>query len=396
MTAPAPDSSEDEIDLRDIVLRLWRYRFFIVGVTLLVTSLVALHQVFVAEVVYRSQCVIVPKSEKVTGGLAAQLGALGGMLGMDRLSEGQDTVSLEMLLNSRGLRKSVAQKMKILERIGGTPAEAIEYVESSLKISADKKSSSLKLTWDDADPAFSKEALECTLETLEERVVNMQDNKRQERHAFLEKRMAEAQHELTQAEEELKGFQVSTQGINLDDQAKAIIEQLTSIKQTFLEATTELNVKRKFLSAENHEVRVLGMSLDEMNHRMSDLIQKEERGKSDADVAGNNLIERSLMEIPGLGLDYARRLRDVQMRQRVLGIIVEQFELARIELHVKEQKFVVVDPPYTLDRRVAPKRTLATAVAAMAALMMSILLVFIRDWWRALPALNAKDTGRPQ
>jgi len=79
---PSPSSSEDEIDLRDIILPLWKARMQILT-TAIIFAIFGGIIGFLTPATYTSSSTFLPQTSQVGGGLSGSLGGLASLAGIN-------------------------------------------------------------------------------------------------------------------------------------------------------------------------------------------------------------------------------------------------------------------------------------------------------------------------
>ena len=97
--------------------------------------------------------------------------------------------------------------------------------------------------------------------------------------------------------------------------------------------------------------------------------------KAGPGVAGDPLI--STTEIPRVGLEYVRAVRDVKYHETLFELLAKQYEVARID-EAKESPIIqVVDAAVPPEKRSWPPRALLTIAGAIACGLLASLWVLI-------------------
>lgn len=161
---------DDEIDLRELFLKLWNKRWTIIAFVMLCTA--ALTTVaYKMTPIYRATTVVIPaNSERSSGAVSAALGQLGGLASLAGVSVGSsdpDTQEALAVLNSRVFterfitEKNLMPKLyyklwdskkntwKVDEEAQPTLAKAYTYFNTSIRtVTQDKKTGLITLTID--------------------------------------------------------------------------------------------------------------------------------------------------------------------------------------------------------------------------------------------------------
>jgi uncharacterized protein involved in exopolysaccharide biosynthesis len=198
---PYPYEPEDEINLLDYFMVLWKHKWLIIGMVIL-AGLAAVLITLKMTNIYRSEATIIPRQEEksATPPSIAILRGLGGMAEeLAGLSSGGSLDKFEVVLKSRYLSQRIVDKYKLMPRLfdeewdsekkawlinpAPTFQDAYDTLMGMLTVSRDRKSDVMAIKFDNKDPQFAKEMADHYLielsETLrEETLKDAEENQR--------------------------------------------------------------------------------------------------------------------------------------------------------------------------------------------------------------------------
>ncbi|MBF0197948.1 MAG: hypothetical protein HQL32_09565 [Planctomycetes bacterium] len=361
---------EDEIDLVELFLILWKKKFFIGSIAFIITLLTALHQLYIAKEIFKSDCVILPVSASNSGGMLAQLGGLASFVGA---SAPKSENTIELILKSRSFARELVKEFDLTTVWKQSLQEASLKVRGKLGIDISKKSPEITISWEDEDPKFAQKVVTRVIELAQQKMAEHELSKKNTQVSFLEERVKESRKEMIAAEDNLRLFQEKFQSVEIEGQAAAIIAQIQALKTEQQSKEVQLEVSRTILNPQAKEVKLLDMTVEQLQKKVDQLI-----GESKQEIsAENNLAERSLMEIPKIGLEYARLMREVRITQKIYGLLLEQLEMSKIEAQKNVESFEVIDEALVPEKRIKPKRTLTVAIALVTSTMLAVMLVLL-------------------
>jgi|SaaInlStandDraft_1057018.scaffolds.fasta_scaffold63050_2 tyrosine-protein kinase Etk/Wzc len=364
---------EREIDLLELFFILWNRKWFILGFSGMVTVMVAIHQLYIAKEIYRSDAKIFPTSSSGSSGMLGQLGGLASFVGVE-VSRSENMT--EIILNSRSLGNRIVQKFALEQRWECTFQEAIQTAQDTLFVETSKSTPLLKIAWEDEDPHFAFQVVEGVLEIVQEMMTLHASKKQGLQINFLNDRVGEAKMQLTKAEETLRTFQEEYEGVEIQKQAEALIAQIQMLRTSQQDIEIDLEITKKMMSSGASEVRVMDMTIEELRKKIDELVGRVKKDKK-LEI-GKELDERSLMEIPKIGLMYARKMREVKVAQKIHSLLLEQLEIAKIEAQKDIESFEVIDPPLIPEKRISPKRTKAVLIGWGCSGALAVLMVLAR------------------
>jgi capsule polysaccharide export protein KpsE/RkpR len=127
---------------------------------------------------------------------------------------------------------------------------------------------------------------------------------------------------LADAEVALKQTQEKTGLILLDSQSKAMIESVTSLRASIAVQEVKVQAMRSFATTENPDLVLAEQELTTMRAQLDRL----ERGGGKRSVA-----EVPIENVPTVGLEYIRKLREVKYHEALFALLAKQYEAAKID-----------------------------------------------------------------
>ncbi len=180
--SPSSLRQDDEIDLIAIWKTLWRWKWFIGGITLLCSLIAVYITLYRLPVLYRSEVVIQPTlSANSAGSLRSTLNQLGQFISLPSISSNDKSQLIVNYLKSRTLKTWVIEKFDLLPRFYPdqwdsekktwrsekpenipTVIKAIQAkkVDEFYSVNNDEKSGLIKIFFVDRDPVFASKVLD--------------------------------------------------------------------------------------------------------------------------------------------------------------------------------------------------------------------------------------------
>jgi capsule polysaccharide export protein KpsE/RkpR len=190
------------------------------------------------------------------------------------------------------------------------------------------------------------------------------------RRIFFEREVKAANDELATAESQLKQTEESTGIIQLDSQAKVMLQAYADLRAQVAMKQVEIQSMRSFATPENPDLLRVQQELAALQTQLS----RFERGqgtRSPTDLA--------LEKVPGAGLEYVRKLREVKYRETLFELLAKQYEAARIDEARDSSVIQVLDKAITPEKRSWPKRGLLVLAVTIFALLLGILLAYLTE-----------------
>jgi tyrosine-protein kinase Etk/Wzc len=394
-----PDEyDEDEINLIDLLLVLFKRKkmiLWLVFAAILISIIVSL----ILPKMYTATARILPPQESNSGlsGLLSQTGgALGGLA--SSFIGGESSADLYVgILESRSVADVLIKKFDLKKLYEAKYLEDVyRKLDKRTAIQVSRKTQIIDVAVEDRDPQRAADMANTFVDALDRinRMVNITEGHR--KRVFLESRLQKVKEDLLSAESDLKVFQEKYKLISISDQARAVIDGAAKIKGEIIMAETELEVLKQFGTERQNEAVMLKSKIAELKKQLT----KIERGEPDKNVFGkNNMSEENhdlyipFSELPALGMQLARLMREAKIQEEVFKLITTQHELAKIEEAKDVLTIQVLDRAVPPDKKSSPKRALIVILSTVVAFFLSVFLVFFLEY---VDRLKTEDQERYQ
>jgi len=220
------------------------------------------------------------------------------------------------------------------------------------------------------DPKRAADIANAYVEELQKLTKTLAVSEAGRRRLFFEQEARKAGEELAQAELAMKQTQERTGIIQIDNQARALIESLTAVHARVAAQDAQVEAMRSYATPENPD-------LIRAQNELAAL--RTELGRMEAGLGGTSLADISVRKVPEAGLEYFRRLRDLRYAETVFELLKKQYEIARIDEARDAAIIQVLDKAEIPEKRSWPKRSLIVASAAFVALLIAVLIAFLAE-----------------
>lgn len=143
------------------------------------------------------------------------------------------------------------------------------------------------------------------------------------RLVFLEKELAQANLNLTKAEEALRSFSEKNSVIQIDTQTRGTLEYIARLRAEIDTKEVQIRVLRYQATPRNSEMIRLEMELNGLKERL----QAAECNQ----VPGSDIC-LTTSKVPTLGLEYLRLYREVKFQDGLYQLYTKMVELARVDM----------------------------------------------------------------
>ena len=376
-----PDGAGD-VDLFHLFLLVARYRRLVLGLPAAVALATALVVLLMPNVYTGTARVVVAQQQSGVTALLSQFGGAGplasGMFGLKNPAE-----LYVGMLQSRSVADALIERFQLAVLYDeDTMEETREALAYASEISS-SRDGIIVIAVQDEDAARAAAMANAYVEELERISQNLAVTEAAQRRLFFERQLVAAKNQLADSEVALKLTQEETGLIQLDGQAQVIISALAALRAQIAAKQVQLGAIQAFATARNAEFVRAQEELAGLRKQLENL----ERSRRDAGM-GDFLVSAS--KVPGVGLEYVRKLRDVKYHEALFELLAKQFELAKIDEAHDAAVIQVLDRAVATDKKSRPRRALIVLLAAAAAGFLGLLAAFTLDFFDRSPLTPAQ------
>lgn len=367
-----------EISLQMLFDAIRRHKKF-VCLFVVTTTILGAVLVFLLPNEYTAETVLLPPGQGVSASAAlasqvggAAMGALaGGSLGLK--SQGEMYVSL---LHTRTLENAVIQRFALMQRYHAHGISgARKQLESNAQITFGVKDGLIRIDVTDRDPNMASAVANGYVEEYRKFSANLAVTEAAQRRQFFQSQLEDAKNKLANAEVALKNTEQSTGVLQIDSQARALIESAANLRAQVSAKEVQLQGLRSFSTENNPAVISARQELSALRAQLAQL-----GGSSDASQTSDILIPRGKMT--EVGMLYIRRYRDVKYYEMIYDLLAKQFESAKLEEAQQGSSIQVVDVAMPPDVKSFPNRFLTLLLLPIAGFILSLVIVFCMEYFQ--------------
>jgi tyrosine-protein kinase Etk/Wzc len=364
----------DEVSLLDLLIILASRKRFIFTVSL-ICGVVALLVSVLLPVRYTATTTLMPpqqQSNSLSALLSSQAGGLGALAGMAGQGLGLKNPNdmYVAMFKSETVEDAMIQRYGLMQQYRSRYlSDARKDFEKHFTIDDTTKDNLLHISVEDKSPRRAAEMANGYVDQFRKLSQTLAITEASQRRQFFEQQMQQAKDNLANAEESLKQTEQTTGLIQLDSQARALIESAATLRAQIAAKEVQLQAMRTYATNENSEVVEIQQELDSLRVQLAKLGGSE-------DNASSLLVPKG--RVPEAGLEYVRKLRDVKYYETIFEILARQFELAKLDEAREGAVIQVVDPAITPDRKSFPHKGLITIVATAGGFLIAMVLVLLQ------------------
>jgi tyrosine-protein kinase Etk/Wzc len=303
---------------------------------------------------FTASALILPpqQNQSTLSSLMGQLGSLASLAGMGSSLKSPADMYLGVL-ESRTIADHLIEKFRLQDLYKTKTMEDTRLVLKKHSKFIASKDGLIHISVEDHSATRASDMTNAYVDELYLMNSHLAITEAAQRRLFFDQELANEKNNLATAEEALKEMEEKTGVIQLPGQAEVIIRSLAQVRAEIASREVELQAVRTFATDQNPEAMRLQEEINSLREQLSRL--ENDPRASQLDVNG-----LPAGRVPAVGLEYARRLRDVRFNEALYELLTKQYEAARIDEAKAAPVIQVVDRAVPPDKRSSPHRTLLT------------------------------------
>lgn len=366
-------ATDDDLHFLDVVTALAQQKKIVIGVTAL-GGAIGLAVALLSTPIFTSTAVILPPQEQKSG-MAAMLGQLGGLAGAASSIAGLKNPN-DMyvgMLQSRTVGDAVIRKFDLQRHYKEETMFAARRKLAAKANMVSGKDGLISVNVDDTDPKMAANIANQFVVELETVTRKLAVTEAAKRRIFFESQLVSAKELLANAEIALREVQKKTGMLQLDAQVKGIIANTAQLQGQIAAREVQLNTTKTFATANNPEVL---RAQEELRSLKQQLAKLQVGGK----VENGNLMVPTA-QIPEVGVEYVRSLRDVKYAETMFELMAKQFELAKVDESKESSLIQQLDVAEPAEKKSRPYNTLIVAGGFIAGMMFGLFAALVRAYY---------------
>ncbi len=383
-----PHPAETETSLLDIALLLVQHKRFVVRFVLgaaLLATVVAL----LLPIQYEATSVLLPPTQSTSlassilgqgagMGSAGSLGVLGALAGGLGLKTQTDTYIA--FLKSRTVEDAMIQRFGLLgEYRLKRMSDARKELERRATITAGTKDGLIRVAVEARDPKRAADLANGWVEEFRRLSASLAITEAARRRLFFELQLQPAKENLSAAEEAMKKVEQTTGVMQIDSQARALIESAAMLRAQVVAKEVQVESMRSFAAEDNPNLVLAKQQLSALQKHLNQLAGSENDTGSD--------IILSKGRVTHAGLEYIRRFRDLKYNETVYELLMKGLEIAKLDEAREGEIVQIVDAAVPPDRKSSPHRLIIVLATTVLALFVAVFWVLTRQSLRRSLAL---------
>ena len=199
-----------------------------------------------------------------------------------------------------------------------------------------------------------------------------------QRRLFYEEQLKQVKDALVAAELAFQQVQQQKGLVQLDAQAKAMIESLSVLRAQVAAKQVEVQALLSYSTEQNPDVQLAERELASLQAEETRL----EQSNHSPGIAG-----MGLGNVPAAGLEYLRAAHELQYQQALYDMLMKQYDAAKLDESKEAAIIQVVEPAIEPDHKSSPKRALIVLISTFLGFFVGCILA-LSLWWKELVQFN--------
>ena len=367
---------DDEIDLLDLLIVLAKHKKLILGLTTLFAVL-SIAYALLATPIYQASTKIMPPTSNKQSHMMSMM----AQAGLPSFATGLATDALGIktpgdlfvgLANSRTIQDKLIKRFDLMTRYESENLDLTrENLSDVTSAATDAKTGLINISVEDKDPSFAAQLANAYVEELQVFLEKIAISDAAQQRLFLEEQVKETQVNLLKAENELTEYQKKTGILNAGQQASSLMSAIATFRARISAKEVELQAAETFASPNNPRIQKLRAEVKGL---------KEQIQKLEAQATEGSEESFNLSELPDAGMEYLRKMRDQKFYETLYGMLLSQFEQAKMAEAQEPAIIQVIDEAVPPQLKAKPKRKQVVVLATVLGFFLSIFMSFVMEF----------------
>ncbi|MGA8343933.1 MAG: Wzz/FepE/Etk N-terminal domain-containing protein [Candidatus Sulfotelmatobacter sp.] len=376
-TEESASRAQTEISLLDITVVLVAHKRFLIRFVL-GAAVLAILIALLLPVRYEAKIVLLPpqQNSSMASALLGQMGNLGGLGSLGALAGGLGLKTpadmYVSLLTSRTVEDAMIQRFGLMaeyreKRMSDTRKE----FERRTTAVAGTKDGLIRISIEDSDPKRAADLANGYVDEFRKLSESLAITEAARRRLFFDRELQQAKDELTVSEEAMRKTQQSTGVLQIDSQARSLIESAAVLRAQVVAKEVQIQGMRSFAAEDNPNLVLAKQQLAALQSQLEQIAGSHQDAGSD--------IVLSKGRVTQAGLEYLRRLRDLKYHETVFELLAKELEIAELDEAREGEIVQVVDAAVPPDRHPSPHRTLIVIGMTILAFFVAVFWIIVRQ-----------------
>jgi uncharacterized protein involved in exopolysaccharide biosynthesis len=365
-----------EVSLIDVLTQL-AYRKWLIAKVTGIAVLAGVVFALVQPVRYTATTKIMPPQQTQSGAsmMMSQLASSGGgslaaMAGGGLGLKNPNDIYVG-LLTSRPIVDAIIQKFNLAKEYHAKDMTAARKGLAGNTVVTSEKNGFISVSVTDRDKKRVAEMTNAYTDQLRILTKTLAVTEASQRRLFYDEQLKQAREALVAAELAFQQVQQQKGLVQLDAQAKAMIESLSVLRAQIAAKRVEVQALRSYSTEQNPDVQLVERELTSLQVEETRL----EQSNHSPGIAG-----LGLGNVPAAGLEYLRAAHELQYQQALFDMLMKQYDAAKLDESKDAAIIQVVEPAIEPDRKSSPHRLKILLLFTIGGFLASCFIAWILRW----------------
>ena len=276
------------------------------------------------------------------------------------------------LLTSRPIADAIIQKFSLAKEYHAKDMTAARKKLAGYTEVTSEKNGFITVSVTDKDKKRVAEMANAYTDQLRILTKSLAVTEASQRRLFYEEQLKQVKEALVAAELAFQQVQQQKGLVQLDAQAKAMIESLAALRAQVAAKQVEVQALRSYSTEQNPDVQLAERELTSLQAEEARL----EQSNHSPGIAG-----LGLGNVPAAGLEYLRAAHELQYQQALFDMLMKQYDAAKLDESKDAAIIQVVEPAIEPDHKSPQRRALIVLLFTIVGFFAGCLLAVFR-WWK--------------
>jgi len=358
-------------DFLDYLFILAKHKQMIFSVIISVFVFSVLFSLMLKNVYTAKTMIVVSEDDKgVMGALLGSVGgAAGGAAALAGLGGPTRTDLYVTMLKTDAIKDPIIDRFKLMQEFKAkNRTQAYKRLAGGTKIDAGKRDSVITISVNNKNPKLAASIANAYVEELGKMVAGIAMNKSARNRQFLEERLSTTKSDLIKAEDALKTYQSKNKILDVSEQAKMSINGVAQLHARLAVQELQLASLKNEFTDSSHEVKTAAAAVATI---------KSQIAKMEGSSGGGAV--PSVGNVPELGQEYFRLLREFKIQETLFELLTKQFEMAKFSEAKDVSPVQIIQVAKIPEIKSKPLRSKIVIMNTTVAFFISIICAFIKE-----------------
>lgn len=373
--------TEKKFDFSPYILIIVRHRWFLIANFIIIFIVSIIYAFFLVKKEYKSELIFLPPSSSENSFSISQIKGISFPLSIFTTAISPEQI--EILFFSKEIREKIITKYNLyknykLEKCINKFDKALKILAKNLYLTTEEKGGfaysqilSYKIVCYHTSPDTACLIAKDAFFLLDSTVQAISINRAHRNKLFLEEQLLLNRKKLDSLQTILTKFQTENKAYNLTEQMKLSLSVYANLKsQEILNDIRLKSIENNFPSSTPQvmELKIFSKLLREKLKALESQTEKEDFP--------------SLQQSAALLPDYYNLLRDIEVQNQLILLLIKEYEQAKIQEQRDVSPLFVLDKARIPEYKARPKRILLVAVITFTYMLSLIFFMILREFYR--------------